>query len=127
MNVRPEKIMCVNSWNGARSIIDRAINVGLAINTGRSRYRKVLKKDHGAFRVQKGSSSYNHVTYDRLETCWNELHCNGEFDSQTFDKHFAKDRRSSTCWTGVIGEIFVKAGLATRIQDWPLLYKEVGS
>lgn len=112
------------TWEEAKEKIKKHVKKGTNLNTKRCkkskyyRYVRIVPPPH--FRVQIGVKDYVNVTWDMLETCWNELNRTGKWDRKAYEKVFEKffpEKMSRPCHNHVVGKIFEKAGLVYSVDD----------
>lgn len=109
--------MCANNWNEARRMIREKVNVGDDLNTDRSTWRIVLDKANWGYRVKIGKSNDIKIKWGDLEALWNKLHSTGKYNRDSFENNFPSHWNGHKCGLGVVGEIFVRAGLAQKVYN----------
>jgi len=111
--------------NQAQGIIKASIKDGTDVNTSRSTYRGVIAVDsiinssrywypnsQCGFTVQIGQSSNIKIPWSMLEQCFAALSSPGGYDGTFFRKRFSLQADDHPCYVHVVGQIFVKAGIA---------------
>ena len=114
------------TWPQAKSQIARRIAVGTDLNTSNSSHRVVLStrndissnrygyNNESGFQIQIGSGSSISVPFSMLQSCYGALSTKTGYDGDFFRKHFPKQSADHPCHVHVIGQVFVKAALATQ-------------
>ena len=114
------------SWSQAKSRIVKNIRVGTDLNNANSSNRVVLSlrndissnrygyTNENGFQVQIGSASSIPIPFSILKICYGALSRQNGFAGAYFRQHFPKQAADHPCHVHVIGQIFVKAGLARQ-------------
>lgn len=114
------------SWSQAKNRITQSIRVGKDLNTTNSSHRVVLSlrndisskryryKNEGGFQVQIGLGSSISIPFSILKSCYGAISSKNGYDGDFFRQHFHKQAADHPCHVHVVGQIFVKAGLATQ-------------
>jgi len=111
-------------WTQARAIIASKIKVGTDVNTARSTYRFVRKTNAAmcrygynnelGFIVPVGKTACVGIPWSMLETCFQGLAGATGYGGSWFRQHFALQAKDRGCHVHVVGQLFVKAGLAKQ-------------
>jgi len=121
-------------WLDAKKIIQAKIKTGLDVNTASSTFRSIKAVDapiesgsygyqnQRGFVVQIGKDSSITIPWVVLQVCYQMLQSAEGYSGKSFRKDFARQAKNHPCHVHVIGQIFVKAGLAEEKSDvyWPL-------
>ncbi len=114
------------TWSHAKNQIARRIKVGTDLDTGNSSNRVVLSvrsdissnrygyNDEDGFQVQIGSGSSIPIPFSMLRSCHGALSSQTGYDGDFFRQKFPKQAADHPCHVHVVGQIFVKAGLAAQ-------------
>jgi hypothetical protein len=102
-------------WNQAKKNIAN-IKIGTHLDKS-SNYRRVISVDENYFTVSIGKNTNIKIPWSTLKECFSQLINSGVYDSDYFQENFSTEYKKHTCYVHVIGQIFVAAGIAKRI-DW---------
>lgn len=100
------------SWNQAQTQIKAKIKIGTDVNTPRSNYRVVRVVHEHGFLVPIGQSNKIKIPWNMLEECFAALNSLDGYDGAFFRKRFPIQAKNHPCYVHVIGQIFVRAGIA---------------
>jgi len=111
-------------WDQAKDIIRKKVIVGTDLNTRKSSYRFVISVDSAissdrygysneiGYRVRIGKSQVIPVPWGMLEKCFRALYSESGYNSRFFCENFPTQADDHPCYVHVVGQIFVRAGLA---------------
>ncbi len=111
-------------WSQAQAIIIANIKIGSHINTPHSTYRFVRAvdsiissrsygyRDERGFIISMGQSVNIKIPWSMLEECFSALNTPDGYDGAFFRKRFPLQAKVHPCHVHVVGQIFVKAGIA---------------
>lgn len=114
------------TWTQAKSQIARRIRVGTDLNNLNSSHRSVVAirndiassrygySNEDGFQIQIGSDSSIAIPFSMLQVCYGVLGSRNGYDGNFFRQHFPLQAADHPCHVHVVGQILVKAGLATR-------------
>jgi len=121
-------------WFDAKKIIQAQIRKGTDINTALSTFRTISAVDtriesrrygyrnQTGFVVQIGTDTFIDIPWSVLQECFQMLHGVDGYSGKSFRKSFPIQAKDHPCHVHVIGQIFVRAGLAEEKAGvyWPL-------
>ena len=114
-------------WSVAKARISRRITLRFDLNTPESTWREVLEigplrdqKTYGyhgesGFVVRVGAVNSISIPWKMLETCFHALDTSEGYDVKFFKSVYRLQEKHQNCHVHVVGEIFVRAGLARRV------------
>lgn len=103
-------------WTSAQAALNK-IQVGTDINTKRSTYRQIISKNENEFIVRVSKKDNIRVTEDMLKSCFLALSQSSGYCRKHFEACYSQQCKNKPCYVHVIGQIFVKAGLAYQDPD----------
>ncbi len=113
-------------WREAQELIEEKIKIGTDRNTDESTYRVVNSignirdserygyRSEKGFIVQIGKSNRISIPWKMLEKCFLPLSSDKEYDVNYFRRHFPLQANDHSCHVHVVGQLFVKAGIARQ-------------
>jgi hypothetical protein len=121
-------------WLDAKKIIQERIKEGTDINTASSTFRTISAVDariesrrygyqsQAGFVVQIGTNTFIDIPWNVLQECFHMLHGVEGYSGISFRKTFPIQAKDHPCHVHVVGQIFVRAGLAEEKAGgyWPL-------
>lgn len=121
-------------WSDAKQIIQLKIKEGTNVNSESSTFRFVKSvdsliesKSYGyrnqtGFVIQIGTNNKINIPWCVLQECFQMLQCADGYSGISFRKRFPLQATHHPCHVHVIGQVFVKAGLAEERAGvyWPL-------
>ena len=71
------------------------------------------------FRVRIGIQSDASIKFpwDMLQACYNQMNALKRYDGKIFKSLYCKQRKQHPCHVHVVGQIFMRAGLAAQISS----------
>lgn len=104
-------------WSEAKAALGK-LNVGVCVNTTRSTYRQIISKSENDFQVRVGNSAsaFITVTDEMLKNCFVALSQEAGYSRNFFKVYYSQKCKSKPCFVHVIGQLFVKAGIAVQDQ-----------
>jgi len=114
-------------WNEAQGKIQTNIKVNTDLNSAHSTYRFVKSVDsvinskrYGyhdgrGFVVSIGTSNDIKIPWSMLRECFIQLSSSSGYDSVFFNERFPLQAQDHPCHVHVIGQMFVKAGVARTV------------
>ena len=111
-------------WLDAKKIIQERIKKGTNINTAASTFRTISAVDariesrrysyqhQTGFVVQIGTSNFIDIPWSVLQECFHMLQDVNGYSGLSFRKTFPIQAKDHPCHVHVVGQIFVRAGLA---------------
>lgn len=111
-------------WNGAQQQIQSCIKVGSDLNSARSTFRFVKSTDsvisnrsygyrgERGFIVSIGRTVTIQIPWSLLRECFTALSTPSGYSGAFFRKQFPKQARDHPCHVHVVGQIFVRSGIA---------------
>jgi hypothetical protein len=123
----------IMNWNSAYNAIKNSITKGLEINTRNSKHRIVLEippykcatNSYGnseGFKVRIGVANTIEIPISMLESLYEaSIINNSTYENKVFEKLYPKQLKQHGCQVHVVGQIFVKSGLAKL--DGTRMYK----
>ncbi len=114
-------------WSVAKALISKRIFINCDLNTAESRWRRVLET--GPLRDQKTYGYHNEtgfvvsvgivnsisIPWKMLEICFKALYTAEGYDVKFFKSMYRLQEKHQNCHVHVVGQIFVRAGLARRV------------
>ncbi|QFY43710.1 hypothetical protein F6R98_14635 [Candidatus Methylospira mobilis] len=104
-------------WASAKKLIESEIVQNTDINTNKSEYRIVKSIDEEVITVQVGELNYIKVTWEMLENCFKPISLGEKYDGNYFREHFPEHAKNHPCYVHVVGQIFVKSGVAIEQSE----------
>ena len=114
-------------WNEAQDKVQTNIKVSTDLNSANSTYRFVKSVDsvinskrygydgERGFVVAIGKSNDIKIPWRMLRECFIQLSSSSGYDSVFLNEHFPLQAHDHPCHVHVIGQMFVKAGVARTI------------
>ena len=116
-------------WIEAKDKIAEKIRPTTDINTCESTFRKVretpLQNHQGYFVVPIGAVNTIRISWSMLKECFDQLMSDNGYSGQSFREKSPQEAKRHPCYVHVIGQIFVKAGIAR--QHTRYIYKRISS
>lgn len=103
-------------WTIAQAVLNK-IQVGTDINTKRSTYRQIISKNENEFIIRVSKKGNIRVAEDMLKSCFLALSQSSGYSRKHFETCYPQQCKNKPCYVHVIGQIFVKAGLAYQDPD----------
>jgi hypothetical protein len=116
------------NWEQASERVIKKITVGLDINTEESTYREIIQtppyecttkayNSEIGFRVKIGNASSIDIPLSMLKVLYNySFNKNSRlYDTAVFQICYPKQRENHGCYVHSVGQIFVKAGIASDL------------
>jgi len=76
--------------------------------------RRYSVKDEYGFRIAISHGSHINISWSMLEKCYRELSSESGYSREAFRTHFPVQLNDHSCYVHVVGEVFVRAGLAKK-------------
>jgi len=122
-------------WLEAKRQIENKILVGMDVNSGESKQRKILKTEHSCnrydyngetgFLVSIGKENNLEIPWSMLEHFFPALHTPEGYNTPCFRKKYRRQYENKDCHVHVVGAIFEKSGVAYyRKEDNAYFIKE---
>jgi len=113
-------------WKEARELIEGKIIEGTDLNTDKSTHRFVTSvgdirdskryqyRSEKGFVVKIGKSDHISIPWKMLEKCFSPISSGKGYDGNYFREFFCKQRKDHYCHVHVVGQVFVRAGIAKQ-------------
>lgn len=110
-------------WKEAQTKIRASITINTDLNTPDAHYRFVQEVEGDGFYVPIGENIRIFISMQMLEKCFKDLCDARGYSGKTFRLKFPREARNHPCHIHVVGQIFVKSGIATQINNAYFLKK----
>jgi len=100
------------NWIEAKKLIRDRVKPGTDLNTPKSSYRFVQDISDQGIAVLIGKTSIITISWDMLANCYQEMCRPTGYNRAVFKSLYPKKCRNRPCHVHVVGQIFVRAGLA---------------
>lgn len=111
-------------WNAARSLISKKITPGTDLNTENSTYREVIQvnkiinsrlygyRNELGFYVSIGKTAKINIPWSMLRVCFEMLASPSGYNGTGFRDKFPEQASIHPCHVHVVGQLFVRTGIA---------------